>query len=64
MAHKTMKLKSIKKKKKFTKLKIVFYLTIIYVSFAISFYYSFNSRKIVSNEEFINFTNEFNLKSI
>ena len=54
MAHKKMKLKNINKKKRFIKIKLIFYLTIMYVSFAISFYYSFNSRKIISNEEFIN----------
>lgn len=54
MAHKKMKLKGNKKKKRFSKLKMLIYLVFIYVGFAYTFYYSFNSRKPVSNEEFIN----------
>lgn len=54
MASKRMKLKNNKKKKKFTKLKMIFYMGIIYISFAYTFYYSFNTREKVSNEEFIN----------
>jgi len=54
MAHKKMKIKSTKKNKKFSKIKLIFYLGIIYISFAYTFYYSFSSKKTVSNEEFIN----------
>ena len=54
MAHKKMKLKGTKKKKKFLKIKILIYLICIYMGFAYTFYYSFSSRKTVSNEEFIN----------
>lgn len=53
MAHKKMNLKS-PKKKKFTKIKIAFYLAIIYVTFTYTFYYSLKWNKTVSNEEFIN----------
>ena len=53
MAHKKMKLKTTKKKK-FSKIKLLFYLSCIYISFAYTFYYSLNSKKTVSNEEFIN----------
>ena len=52
MSTKRMKLRG--KKKKFSKIKLLFYLSFIYISFAYSFYYYFNSKKIVSNEEFIN----------
>ena len=54
MAAKKMSLKSTKKKSKFSKVKLLFYLGCIYISFAYTFYYSFNSKKTVSNEEFIN----------
>ena len=52
MSTKRMKLKT--RKKKFSKIKLLFYLSFIYISFAYTFYYYFNSKKIVSNEEFIN----------
>ena len=52
MSTKRMKLRG--KKKKFSKIKLLFYLSFIYISFAYTFYYYFNSKKIVSNEEFIN----------
>lgn len=55
MAHKKMNLKTPKsKKKKFTKIKIAFYLTIVYLAFSYTFYYSIKWNKNVSNEEFIN----------
>ena len=54
MAHKKMKLKGGKKKKKFSKMKLLFYLGCIYISFAYTFYYSLSFKKPVSNEEFIN----------
>ncbi len=54
MAHKKMNLKNPKKKKKFTKIKILFYVTLIYVGFAYTFYYSLKTSKTISNEEFIN----------
>ena len=54
MAHKKMKLKSTKKKKKLSKLKILIYLICIYMGFAYTFYYSLSSKNTVSNEEFIN----------
>lgn len=53
MAKKRMNLKKTKKKR-FRKLKLIFYLGIIYVSFAYMFYYSFQNNQVVSNEEFIN----------
>ena len=53
MAHKKMNLRP-KKKKKFRKFKILFYLIIIYVGFACTFYYSLKRHKTISNEEFIN----------
>lgn len=49
-----MLLKSNKKKKRFGKVKMLFYVMVIYVSFAYTFYYSLSSNKIISNEEFIN----------
>ena len=54
MANKKMKLKVGKKKKKFSKMKLLFYLGCIYISFAYTFYYSLSFKKPVSNEEFIN----------
>ena len=54
MADKKMVLKSSKKKKKLTKIKLMFYLSLIYISFSYTFYYSLNLRKTISNEEFIN----------
>ena len=54
MGHKKMNLKSTKKKKKFSKVKLLFYLGCIYISFAYTFYYSLSSKKTISNEEFIN----------
>ena len=54
MAHKKMNLRSTKKKKKFFKLKLLFYILLIYMGFAYTFYYSLNASKTVSNEEFIN----------
>ena len=54
MAHKKMNLKSPKKKKKFKKIKILFYITLIYLGFSYTFYYSLKNNKTVSNEEFIN----------
>lgn len=52
MSSKKMKLKT--KKKKLNKIKLLFYLSCIYISFAYTFYYSLSNKKIVSNEEFIN----------
>ncbi len=54
MAHKHMKLKNPRTKKRFTKLKIFFYLMIIYVGFSYTFYYSLKNTKRVTNEQFIN----------
>ena len=54
MVHKKMKLVSSRKKKKFSKIKLLFYLGFIYLGFAYTFYYSLNYKKTVSNEEFIN----------
>lgn len=54
MAHKKMNLKSTKKKKRFSKLKLGFYIILIYFGFAYTFYYSLKDSKTVSNEEFIN----------
>ena len=54
MTHKRMNLRSTKKKKKLSKLKLLFYLSCIYLSFAYTFYCSLNSKKKVSNEDFIN----------
>ncbi len=53
MAIKKMNLKP-KKKKKFRKIKLLFYLMIIYIGFACTFYYSLKKHKTISNEEFIN----------
>ena len=52
MAHKHMNLKN--PKPKFRKIKIIFNLLIIYVSFSYTFYYSLKNTKKISNEEFIN----------
>lgn len=54
MGHKKMKLKNNKKKKKFRKVKMLFYIFLIYIGFSYTFYYSLKSNKTVSNEEFIN----------
>ena len=54
MESKKMKLKGTKKRGKFLKLRLLFYLLCIYISFAYTFYYSLSSKKVVSNEEFIN----------
>lgn len=54
MAHKRMNLKSSKKKKRFRKLKMIFYVGLIYLGFTYTFYYSLKSNERVSNEEFIN----------
>lgn len=54
MAHKKMNLKKPNKKKRFKKIKLLFYLSCIYIAFAYTFYYSLNTKKVVSNEEFIN----------
>lgn len=54
MAHKKMNLKAPKKRKLTKKIKIGFYLLIIYLTFAYTFYYSLKNNKTVSNEEFIN----------
>lgn len=54
MAHKKMNLKNTKKKKKFYKLKLFFYIGLIYLGFTSTFYYSLKNSKTVSNEEFIN----------
>ena len=54
MAHKRVVLKKTNKKKRISKFKLFFCLCIIYVSFACTFYYSLSSRKVISNEEFIN----------
>ena len=47
-----MKLKKIPRRKKF---KFIFLITVIYLIFGYTFYYSFNNNKSVMNEEFINF---------
>ncbi|MCI7241817.1 MAG: stage II sporulation protein P [Bacilli bacterium] len=49
--NKTMNLKAIKKTSKF---KIIFYLIIVYLSFAYTFYYSIKSSNTITNKEFIN----------
>ena len=54
MAHKKMNLKSTKKKKKFLKIKLAFYIGLIYIGFSYTFYYSLKANPTVSNEEFIN----------
>lgn len=54
MVHKKMNLKSSKKKKRFRKIKISFYILLIYLGFTYTFYYSLKSNKTISNEEFIN----------
>ncbi len=54
MAHKKMNLKNTKKKKKFRKLKLGFYMLLIYLGFAYTFYYSLKKSPTISNEEFIN----------
>ena len=54
MAHKKMNLKNNKKKRRFLKLKIAFYLVIIYLGFSYTFYHSLKNNKTISNEEFIN----------
>lgn len=50
---KRMNLKK-KKNKHFKRIKIAAYITIMYIGFAYTFYYSIKSNKVVSNEEFIN----------
>jgi stage II sporulation protein P len=52
MAIKKMKLKS--KKKKRIKIKYLFYMLIIYLTFAYTFYYMIKDNNTISNEEFIN----------
>ncbi len=54
MAHKHMKLKNSKSRKKILKFRIFLYLLLIYVSFSYAFYYSLKRTKRISNEEFIN----------
>ncbi|MCI6265453.1 MAG: stage II sporulation protein P [Erysipelotrichaceae bacterium] len=54
MAHKHMNLKNTKKRKRFLKIKFIFYILLIYVGFSYTFYYSLKTNKTVSNEEFIN----------
>ena len=49
-----MKKMNLKKKKKKKKLKYLFFISIIYLSFAYSFYYMIKDNKTLSNEEFIN----------
>lgn len=49
--NKTMNLKG---KKKTSKFKIIFYLIIVYLSFAYTFYYSIKSSNTITNKEFIN----------
>lgn len=49
--NKTMNLKA---KKKTSKFKIIFYLIIVYLSFAYTFYYSIKSSNTITNKEFIN----------
>ena len=51
MAHKKMNLKPKKKRKK---IKLLFYLLIIYIGFACTFYHSLKKHKTISNKEFIN----------
>lgn len=53
MANKRMNLKQ-KKKRKFIKIRLIFYFGLIYVGFAYTFYYSLKMNRVVSNEEFIN----------
>lgn len=45
---------NLKGKKKKNKLKIIFYLIIVYLSFSYTFYYSIKSGNSISNKEFIN----------
>jgi len=54
MAIKKMNLKNPKSKKKFFKIRLMFYVGIIYIGFAYTFYYSMKGSNTVSNEEFIN----------
>ena len=54
MAHQKMNLKKTKTKKKFGKIRLIFYCSIIYITFAYTFYYSLKGSDTVSNEEFIN----------
>ena len=54
MEHKRVKLKGRRRRKRFIKLKILFYFLCIYLGFAYTFYYSLNSKRLISNEEFIN----------
>lgn len=54
MAHQKMNLKGTKKKKKFTKLKLFIYLSMIYLAFSYTFYYSLKGNTTITNEEFIN----------
>lgn len=49
--NRTMNLKA---KKKTSKFKIIFYLIIVYLSFAYTFYYSIKSSNTITNKEFIN----------
>ena len=49
-----MNLKNPKSKKKFFKIRLMFYVGIIYIGFAYTFYYSMKGSNTVSNEEFIN----------
>lgn len=45
---------NLKAKKKTSKFKIIFYLIIVYLSFAYTFYYSIKSSNTITNKEFIN----------
>lgn len=54
MSTKKMKLKNPKKKKNYKKIKLFIYLSLIYLGFSFSFYYSIKNNKTISNEEFIN----------
>lgn len=54
MAHKKMNLKNPKKRKFFRRIKLLFYLTLIYLGFSYAFYFSMKQNKKISNEEFIN----------
>lgn len=51
---KRLNLKKRRRRYRFLKLRVIVYVVIIYVSFSYTFYYSFNTKKMVSNEEFIN----------
>ena len=63
MAHKRMNLKSSKKKKKFRKLKMIFYVLLIYLGFTYTFYYSLKANQdiVLPGLGFIKCTKPINL---